>query len=126
MEEDAREKEVFVEIRVGGADRGGGSHHLGHVFHQSATSGVVIPPGGGGAAEAFPEFIEEPVGEGLQAWIRNGGAGIDDMIPGGLLFPAGFGISTVSGGAGSDRVASAPPGVGLADARGVGAGPLCH
>lgn len=56
VEEDSCDDEVAVELGVGGADGGGGAHHLGDVFDETAAAGVMVFAGGSGAAEAFAEF----------------------------------------------------------------------
>ena len=56
VEEDPGDDEVAIDHGVGGADGGGGAHHLGDVFDETAASGVMVFAGGAGAAEAFAEF----------------------------------------------------------------------
>jgi hypothetical protein len=56
VEEDSCDDEVAIYHLVGGADGGGGAHHLGDVFDETAASGVMVFAGGSGAAEAFAEF----------------------------------------------------------------------
>jgi len=86
VEKDSGEKQVLVEVRVSVADRRSRTHHLRHVLDEATPTCVVVAPGRGGATEAFAEVFEKLVSESVQAGVRQGGTGIDDVIPVLLLF----------------------------------------
>ena len=93
MEENACNEKIFVEVGIGATDCGGSSHHLGHVLHQSSSSGMVVAPGSCGPAEAIAEFGKEYAGEGSQTGVLKSRTGIQDMIPVGVLFAGRCGVA---------------------------------
>ena len=59
VKEDSSYDKVASECVLYRAHSGGTSHHLGDMFDQSASSGMVISPGRSGATEAFAKLGNE-------------------------------------------------------------------